>query len=218
MGGSSTRRVLIASEHRVLRLGMRTALERGGLEVVAEADTARGAAAAAVAHAPDLCLIDAGVRGGGLEATGHVVRGLSATAVLVVTEVPDETELLAALRAGAAGYMPRAMDAPQLASVAHAVLAGAAVIPRTMVAALAEDLYERDRRRQQEAEQRLAVRLTAREWDVMDLLRAGHSTAQVAAKLGISTVTVRRHASDVARKLDVPTRQMVVDLLRDARI
>jgi DNA-binding NarL/FixJ family response regulator len=210
--------VLLAEEHGALRLGMRMALEAEAeaIEVVAEAATAGEAVAASVAHAPDACVIALSIRGGGLEAARQVKRCLPATAVLVLSDAPDDAELLAALRAGAAGYMPRSLDATQLTAVVRAVLAGAAVLPRTMVATLAEDLYERDRRRQQLLEERLDIRLTAREWDVMDLLREGLSTGQVAAKLGISAVTVRRHASDVAHKLRVPNRETAVDLLRQA--
>jgi DNA-binding NarL/FixJ family response regulator len=208
--------VLLADEHGALRLGMRMALEAEAIEVVAEAATAGDAVAGAVTHAPDACVIAVSIRGGGLEAARQVTRRVPGTAVLILGDDSDDTELLAALRAGAAGYMPRSLDAAQLTAVVRAVLAGAAVVPRTMVGTLAEDLYERDRRRKQLLEERLDVRLTAREWDVMDLLREGHSTGQVAAKLGISAVTVRRHASDVARKLRVPNREVAVELLRQA--
>jgi DNA-binding NarL/FixJ family response regulator len=208
--------VLLAEEHGALRLGMRMALEAEAIEIVGEAATAGDAVVGAVAHAPDACVIALSIRGGGLEAVRQVTRSLPATAVLVLSDWPDDAELLAALRAGAVGYMPRSLDAAQLTAVVRAVLAGAAIIPRPMVATLAEDLYERDRRRQQLLETRLDVRLTAREWDVMDLLREGLSTGQVAAKLGISAVTVRRHAADVARKLRVPNREMAVELLRQA--
>jgi two-component system nitrate/nitrite response regulator NarL len=216
VGEPEPQRVLLAEEHGALRLGMRMALQAEGIEVVAEAATAGDAVAGALGHAPDACVIALSIRGGGLEAAHHINRRLPATAVLVLSDAPDDAELLAALRAGAAGYMPRSLDAAQLTAVVRAVLAGAAIVPRAMVGTLAEDLYERDRRRQQLLEERLDVRFTAREWDVMDLLHDGHSTGQVAAKLGISAVTVRRHASDVARKLRVPNREVAVQLLRQA--
>jgi DNA-binding NarL/FixJ family response regulator len=85
--------------------------------------------AGALAHDPDACIIDLSVRESGLEAARQISPACHRLPLLL-GDTADDRELVAALRAGASGYMPRAVDAAQLTVVLRAVLAGAAAIPR----------------------------------------------------------------------------------------
>jgi DNA-binding NarL/FixJ family response regulator len=195
---------------------MRTALEREGFEVVAQAGTSEEAMAGAAATRPDACLIDIAIRGGGLEAARGIKRRLPHTEVIILTEAQSQAELLDVLRAGAAGYLSKDIEPERFAAAVRCVLAGDATIPRAMVGTLVEDFHERELRRQHEIERRLDIRLTTREWQVMGLLHQRLSTEEVAGRLGISAVTVRRHAAEVARKLGVADRRAALARLADA--
>jgi DNA-binding NarL/FixJ family response regulator len=198
-------RILIADARPSLRLGLQTALERDGFEVVAQAGTRDVAERAAAQTRPDACLIDAGLVGGGLAAARAIKSRVAGTEVIVMTEAQSDTELLDALRAGASGYVLKQSEPARFGNALRAVLAGEAAIPRALVSVLVEDLSERDRRRRA-VERRLAIKLTTREWQVMDRLGRGLTTDEVAVQLGIAPVTVRRHVSDVVRKLGVADR------------
>src|SRR5690349_18179739 len=99
--------VLVADHHPLTRSGIRAALGRRGLRVLAEAADAEQAIAAAVARAPAACLVDASLPGGGIPAVAEIVPAVS-TVAIVVTARAREAELLAAIRAGAVGYLPKA--------------------------------------------------------------------------------------------------------------
>jgi DNA-binding NarL/FixJ family response regulator len=92
---------------------------------------------------------------------------------------------------------------------------GEAAIPRAFVARLVQELRERDRRRQVLLESRRAVDLTSREWEVLEQLRRGATTREIAGSLAISDVTVRRHIGALLKKLNVRDRRAAVELVEE---
>jgi DNA-binding NarL/FixJ family response regulator len=89
-------------------------------------------------------------------------------------------------------------------------------VPRAFVARMIDELRGRERRRRHlDLRERRRVELTAREWEVVELLRQRLSTHEIAVRLGISQVTVRRHLSGVLQKVGVATRDEVLRLLED---
>jgi len=101
-------RILIADDHPVIRRALRHDLERGGLEVCAEAPTGAQAVEAALREQPDLCLLDIQMPGGGgLAAIEAIRRSLPAAKIVLITAAPDEDGVLAAARAGADGYLAK---------------------------------------------------------------------------------------------------------------
>jgi DNA-binding NarL/FixJ family response regulator len=212
---SASARVVIADDHAVTRLGLRIALEAGGFTIVAEAGTAEDAVRAACAQMPDACLIDVHIPGGGVAAAAKIRAQLPQTAILMLTTFADASEFLAAIRAGASGYLPKTMNAERLPAALEAALSGEAAVPRALVGRLLDDLRERgeaggpvrslaDGRR---------VALTRREGQVLDFLLDELPTREIAARLGISRVTVRRYVSELLHKLDAPDRKAAVALL-----
>lgn len=192
------------------------ALQHAGSEVVADVATAREAVAAAAEHRPHVCVLDLSVRGDGIAAVRQIKREVPETAVIVLTESPNTKELVAALGARASAYVPNGLEPEELAAIVRAALAGSAAIPASLVPALVADAPGRDRRRRRRIQDRLDVRLTSREWEVMELLSQGFSIQEVAVELEVSLVTVRRHTSDVARRLRVPNRESALEVLRRA--
>jgi two-component system, NarL family, nitrate/nitrite response regulator NarL len=127
-------RILIADDHPLIRRALRRDLERGGLEVCAEARTGAEAIEAALRERPDLCLLDVQMPGGGgLAATAEIRRSLPAAKVVLITAVPDETGVLAAARRGADGYLAKDVDPLRLPQIIRAVADGETAYPRRLL-------------------------------------------------------------------------------------
>jgi len=206
------RRVLLADDHLGVRVGTRVALEEGGFVVCAEAVDGPSAVEAARRERPDVCLIDVLMPGGGIEAAAQIAAELPDVAIVMLTVSDDEQHLFEAIRAGASGYLLKDMNPDRLPAALSGVLAGEAAFPRRLVARVIEEFSERLRRRVPLPAGGRAE-LTGREWETLELLRAGNSTSAVARRLGISAVTVRRHVSVATRKLRVRDRRAALELL-----
>jgi DNA-binding NarL/FixJ family response regulator len=196
--GGPGRTVLVAGQHSLARAALRAVLTQKGLEVVAEAQDATEAAVAAARTRPSLCLLDAELPGGGVLAVRRVIDRAPGTLVVVVAPALDPERLLAALRAGASGYVTQGLDADGLARAIDAALAGQMVVPRAAVATLIDQIRDGRGRHASLDGQRLS--LTRREAEVVERLRDGMSTHEIAEELELSAVTVRRHLATVAKK------------------
>ena len=192
---------------------MRRTLVDAGFEVVAEAADSPGAVEAAERERPDLCLLDVHMPGGGIRAAGEILERLPDTAVVMLTVSRNDEDLFDALRAGAAGYLLKDTDPERLPHALRGVLAGEAAVPRTLVARVIDEFRTHGRRRRVPLAGRRGIELSSREWEVLEMLREGQTTADIARRLSVSPVTVRRHVSAILRKLDVPDRQAAVELM-----
>ena len=208
-------RVVVADDHPALRRSVRVALERDGFEICGETDTAASTVETVFRERPDVCLLDIHMPGSGIAAAAKITSRLPETAVVMLTVSQNETDLFDALRAGAAGYLLKDMDPGRLAHALRGVLAGEAALPRALVARLIDEFRERGRRRRLPLLGERAVELTSREWEILDLLRADCTTAEIAERLFVSKVTVRRHVSSILRKLHVDDRKAALRLLEE---
>lgn len=205
-------RVLIAAEQRPTRARLRLALE--GDARCTEAANADAAVAAAVRERPDVCLV--GLKSANrMRATVEIVARVPSAVVIVLTNQPDEEEFMAAMRGGAAGYLPQSVDPERLPDVVRSALRGEPAVPRRFVARLLAELQSQTQARRTfvrvGAER---VPLTIRESEVVELLRRGATTSEIAQELRIAPVTVRRHIGSIERKLGVSNRAAVIRLLR----
>jgi DNA-binding NarL/FixJ family response regulator len=203
--------VLIADHQAAFRAGMRASLEADGFVIVAETEDARSTVSAALRTRPDICLMDVVMPGNGLNALAAIARRSPATTTVVLTTSSDSADLIAALERGASGYLLKGMRSAELAKTLRAVRSGEPALSRAMVPALIDQVRGRPRRRLAMPDG--SVELTAREWDVAELLRDGLNTAEIAGRLGVSPVTVRRHMTSVLKKLGVPDRQAAIRAL-----
>ena len=197
--------VVIADDHQITRLGVRMALLGDGFDVVGEAEDSAGALSTVLAKEPDVCLLDIYMPGGGLEAAQAISDQAPATAVVMLT-VSDSTEdILAALRAGAVGYLPKDTRPDRLAAALCGVLKGEAALPRTLVGRVLSEF--RGLSTPTADPVRVGgVELTPRESEILRLLRVGKTTIEIGEMLSLSPITVRRHISSGVAKLGVADR------------
>jgi DNA-binding NarL/FixJ family response regulator len=205
--------VLIADDHAPTRADVRVALEEHPeFRVCAEVSDAAAAVNAAARHRPDVFLVDISMPGGGIAATWEITARLPDTRVVMLTVSRQDDDLFDSLRAGAVGYLLKDTDPARLPLALLDVVRGDTAIPRILVARLVEEFRERGPRRRALLTRQANGRLTSREWEVLELLREGLSTGEIAGKLYISQATVRSHIASILRKLRVPDREAAVRL------
>ncbi len=192
--------VLLADDHVATRRGVRSILEADGFSVVAEADNALEAVAAARSLSPHVCILDVAMPGGGIAAAERITRHVPGTYVIMLTVSSSRDDLLEALRAGAAGYLLKSMNPERLPHAVRGVLAGEAAIPRELVPKVLVEL--RNSSPGAAGVEALRLGISEREAQVLALLEAGLSTAEVGVRLGISATTVRRHVSTVSAEAE----------------
>jgi DNA-binding NarL/FixJ family response regulator len=199
---TETIRVLIADDHAVVREGLRTfLLLQDGIEVVGEAADGVEAVAEAARLAPDVVLMDLVMPN--LDGVG-AMRGIRErrpeTRVIVLTSFGDDEKLLAAVRAGAAGYLLKNAQPQEVVRALRAAHRGDAVLDPTAAGRLLRTLAE-DGGGQPQPQP-----LTPRESEVLRLVGNGLSNKRIALELGISEKTVKAHVGRVLAKLGVADR------------
>jgi DNA-binding NarL/FixJ family response regulator len=199
-----------------VRNGIRVLLEKRGLEVCVEAADAPSAAAAALRERPDACAVHAALRGGGIDAVGLIKLRVPATAAVLISQRADLDELIDALRAGATGYVVETAGGDGIGRAFRSVLRGEPALPVELLAALADELRARGLRRRVTVAGRAPVELTRRQAEALELLRQGLSTSEIAARLRISPVTVRRHLGLAMDKLAADDRAAALRALEQA--
>jgi two-component system, NarL family, nitrate/nitrite response regulator NarL len=207
--------VVIADDHAPTRAGVREALDGCGFAVVAEAHDAATAIDAARREQPDVCLLDIHMPGSGIAAAATIGEALAHTAVVMLTVSRDDDDLFASLKAGAMGYLLKDMDPARLGPALHGVLDGEAALPRTLVARVLREFRTAERKPSLPFLKHRGVKLTGREYEVLEMLGAGLTTGEIAHRIGRSPVTVRRHVSALLAKLRVPDRKAMARLLEE---
>lgn len=207
-------RVLIVDDHPLFREGLRAALESTrGAVVVAEAETGGEVPDAVDRHRPDVVVMDLSLPDvSGIEATRRLAGTHPGLPVLMLTMSDDDGSLLAALQAGARGYVVKGAGSEEVLHALRTVAAGGAVIGSEIAARLAE-LLAGGRRRDAG---RLFPSLTSREVEVLELIARGHDNRRIARELVLSEKTVRNHITHVFEKLQVTSRAEAVARARDA--
>jgi two-component system, NarL family, nitrate/nitrite response regulator NarL len=191
---------------------VKAALERSGeFRVCAEVPDAASAIEAAERERPDVCLLDINMPGSGISAAARITTTLPGTAVVMLTVSRQDEDLFDALRAGASGYLLKGLDEDTIGESLQRVLRGEATLPGSLVARLVEEFRDREHRRVALPDAS-AARLTPREWDVLELMRKGATTAEIADRLFVSRTTVRSHVSGILHKLGVPSREAAIEL------
>ena len=209
-------RVLVAGTDSATINGIRMALETEGIVVCGRVASATELLDAVSRLEPDVCLVDVDLPGGGLVATAEMRAWSSSVAVIMLASDLNEEDFLKAMAVGAIGYLPKSISAKRLPAVVRAVLIGEPAIPRPLVAVLMNRLRGDGAKRHLVVPDGRGVDLTSREWEVLDCMREGLSTREIAAKLLIADVTVRRHIGAVLKKLHVQSRREALELLRSA--
>ena len=197
-------RVVIADDHAVVRQGLRTFLElQEEIEVVGEAADGAEAVDVVRATAPDVALLDLVMpRLGGLEAIRRIREVAPTTRVLVLTSFADDDTVLPAVRAGAAGYLLKDVQPPELVGAIRTVHAGQALLAPAVATMLVEQLAAE----QEDGQADRGEHLTRREREVLALLARGRANKVIARDLGVSERTVKTHVSNILGKLNLTDR------------
>lgn len=199
-------RILLCDDHPVFRDGMRMLLAELGHEVV-EAGTGEEALVLVDEQSPDITVMDLHLPGmSGVEATRAITRNHPDVGVLVLTMVDDDATLVAALRAGARGYVLKGADHAEVERALLAVAQGDLVVSARVADGLRSGLAPPSS---------AFPDLTRREVEVVELLARGRSNEQIAASLFLSVKTVRNNVSTIMTKLGVSSRAEAVARVRD---
>jgi DNA-binding NarL/FixJ family response regulator len=195
-------RVVIVDDHALFRAGVRSELE-GLVEVVAEAGTVEEAVARVRGEQPDVVLLDVHMPGGGgVEVIKEVSRTNPDVRFLALSVSDAAEDVIAVIRAGARGYVTKAISGPELAQAIERVGEGDAVFsPR--LAGFVLDAFAGALPPNVDPE---LDQLTAREREVLQHIARGYMYKEIASRLGISTKTVEAHVSSVLRKLQLSSR------------
>jgi DNA-binding NarL/FixJ family response regulator len=221
-------RVLVADGNAATRAALRCAIAGDTrFHVCAAVADAAGAVAAAVHEQPDICVLDVQLPGGGLSAAWEIGARLPRAKLVMLTRFAEDDDLFAALRAGADGYLLKRGEFDHLPDMLAGVCAGEAAVDPAFVATLLKYFRTREPRWRRPVGLAAAAirpsrrdsgsadaRLTSREWEVLQLLSEGLSTAAISRSLMISSSAVRVHIAAIVRKLGVPDRAAAIEILR----
>jgi two-component system NarL family response regulator len=186
--------VLLADDHAVVRLGLRTLIDhQPDLHVVAEAETGGQAIARFLELQPDIAVVDLLLPGkDGAEVCAAIRQELPRARILIVSSSSASEHIHRALKAGAQGYLLKESSPTALLSGIRDVLGGGRVIPAEIARGMAERAYQSD--------------LSPRESDVIALVVEGLSNKAIASRLGLTEATVKTHVTHIFEKLGVEDR------------
>jgi len=205
--------VFLADDHPLVRQGLRAVISAADdLEIVGEASDGPAAVDGAVTLGPDVMVMDLQMPGlHGIEATRQILARRPSTSVLVLTMFEDDDTVFAALAAGAAGYLLKGADGTDILAAVRAVAAGQAVFGPSLAGRL------RDWFRTPPVQPQLPFSdLTARERQILDYLAAGLSNAEIGARLNLTAKTVANNVSSILNKLHVTQRGEAIVRAREA--
>lgn len=196
---SETIRVAIADDHPMFRAGVVMSLrEEEDIEIVGEAADATAALGLARAELPHVMILDINMPGGGLEAARQVAAACPATRIVMLTVSEDEDDLLAAMKAGASGYVLKGAGASELARVIRSVHAGEVYVAPALAWGMLREMRT-PRTSPYDA-------LTDREREVLELVAEGLSNQEVAERLGLAEKTIKHYMTNILGKLQVRSR------------
>ena len=209
-------RLLIVDDHPLTREALAALLDQNGFDVVGLAADGEEAIAAAARLRPELVLLDLSMPGlDGLEALPRLRRAAPEAEVVVLTASGTDDNLLAAIRAGAAGYLLKSEPPERIVEFLRGVAQGEAALSGSVARQLLEQV--RDGRGRGGVPDGIASALSAREVEVLLLLDDHLGTEEIAQRLFISEHTVRSHVKSLLHKLGVSSRREALEALAQAR-
>jgi len=197
-------RIIIVDDHEVVRLGLRSLLERHpNFTVVDEAGNAKEAVQKALQHRPEIVVMDIRLPGGsGIDACREIVAQAPEVKVIMLTSFAEDDMLFEAIAAGAAGYVLKQIGGDDLVRAIEAVGRGEALLD----SALTQRVFARVREAQRKDEQSAFSQLTEQEMRVLGLVAEGKTNREIAQQLFLGEGTVRNYVSSILSKLALTNR------------
>ncbi len=197
--------VVIVDDAELFREALKAAFAQEGFDVQAVAGDAMKGIDVTRAHQPDLVMLDLLMPGmSGLEVVGAIIKASPRSKVVLLTSSESAEDLLAAVKAGASGYLTKDTPLPRLVSAMHDVIEGGAAVSPAMGGKLFGAL--RDLLRHNGVVGIRTPELTGRELEILGLVGAGKTSKEIADELFISENTVRNHVRNVLDKLGLRSR------------
>jgi two-component system, NarL family, response regulator DevR len=197
-------RILLVDDHEVVRLGLKSLLERHPqFEIVGEAASAREALEQVENNHPDVVVMDIRLPGtSGIEACEEITSRFPETRVLMLTSYAEDEMLFSAIRAGASGYILKQIGGEELVKALEAVARGEALLDP----AVTQRVFQEVRRAVKEEEASAFVHLSQQEKHVLLLVSEGRTNREIAKALFLGEGTVRNYVSSILSKLGVSNR------------
>jgi DNA-binding NarL/FixJ family response regulator len=201
---SKTVTILIADDHSVVRWGLKTLLEhQGNFKVVAEAETGEEAIEMAQAIHPNVAVLDIRMPGmSGIEACRQIVNSVEGCKVIMLTAYAEEELLLAAIQAGAAGYVLKMVSSTELVHAVECVSSGNGFLDSAMTATVFQEVHKAGKSRRPAA----FSALSSQEVAILTLVTKGMTNRQIATQLYLGEGTIRNYVSSMLAKLTVANR------------
>jgi two-component system response regulator DevR len=197
-------RILLVDDHEVVRLGLKSLLDRHPqFDVVGEASTAREAIEMVNNTKPDVVVMDIRLPGtSGIEACEEITNRFPDTRVIMLTSYAEDEMLFSAIRAGASGYILKQIDSEALVRALEAVARGEALLDP----AVTQRVFQEVRRAVKEEEASAFAHLSQQEKHVLLLVSEGKTNREIAKALFLGEGTVRNYVSSILSKLGVNNR------------
>ncbi|HZY41340.1 MAG TPA: response regulator transcription factor [Anaerolineae bacterium] len=196
--------IVIIDDHPLFRAGVATSLRaEPDIEVVGEGASAGEALKLSAELLPDLLLLDINIPGGGLQAVPRIAATCPVTKIVMLTASEEEDDVVAALKAGARGYVLKGVSARELIGILRAVHAGESYVTPTLAAALLAELTGAAAR---PPATNPFSELSERERQILELVAEGCSNKEIGAKLFLAEKTIKHYMTNVLQKLHVRNR------------
>jgi DNA-binding NarL/FixJ family response regulator len=206
--------VVIVDDHPVFRHGLATLLSEDGVTVLAQVGTVADAFVAVASGSPDVVIMDLHLPDGtGVDATRRILAAYPSTRVLVLTMDRADAATLAALRAGARGYLLKETAAEAISSTITALIRGELVIDSHLADRIATRLSTSTA-----IDAPALGGLSPRELEILALVAEGQSNGEIGRRLFLAEKTVRNNVTAILAKTDTPSRAALITLARDLGI
>ncbi|UAL29834.1 response regulator transcription factor [Nocardioides rotundus] len=217
-GGRTEVRVLLVDDDPLVRSGLRAILDAADdVRVVGEASDGDEVVTAVQAHAPDVVLMDIRMRRtNGLDATASVRALPRPPNIVVLTAFDLDRYVVAALRAGASGFLLKDAQPQQIIDGVRTVASGDAILSPGATRTLLDRFADPDAAERQRSAVQALARLSPRQGEVADLVARGRTNAEISRDLGLTESTVKAYVSEILSSLGLGNRVQVALTVRDA--
>lgn len=199
---SETIRLLIADDHKIVREGLKAFIApTEGFEVVGESSNGADVIELAKQLNPDVILLDLLMPGlDGISAAREIIQSNPQARIIIITSYLEDQKVIAAIKAGAAGYILKDSSPHELETAIREVHNGNSVFPARIASILVKEICQTEKREENRNP------LTERETEILKLVAEGLSNQEIADRLYLSVWTVRTHVTEILGKLGVENR------------